>query len=393
MKKIIITRKIELIVLGTPEEKTQRWDTLRTWSRLTMKAANQIATHWFIQKNTEQLAYFSEDFKKDNPEIFTKGAGWSHSNRTYRLIAEYYGGQLPSAIYSTLNNQMISKLEKTKTQLNAGLRSLDSFSIDIPMPFPAGSIIGIEKATDKKNYLFTWFKIPFVTRFGRDLSGNRIIWDRMLAGEYKLCDSKIQVDGKKVYLLATLGVDVESHVLKEKNIMTAELSLDCPIKLNFKTKEYLIGYKEEFLGGRIAIQEGRRRQQIIAKYNRGGKGRKKKLANVARFKDREINYVTTKQHAYSKKVVDLCLKNKCSELFLKLVPKIKLPEDLSKAEKKKYLSENEPLLRAWSYYGLTEKLKYKCARVGIKLVVEEDPEEKENKKKSKTKQPVEEAVG
>ncbi len=56
--------------------------------------------------------------------------------------------------------------------------------------------------------------------------------------------------------------------------------------------------------------------------------------------------------------------------ILKYSHEIAPPEDLTGKEKAKWYEENEPILRNWTYLGLTDKFKYKCKKVGINLIIE-----------------------
>lgn len=114
-------------------------------------------------------------------------------------------------------------------------------------------------------------------------------------------------------------------------------------------------------------------------YAKGGKGRKKKLHKLEDFESKERNFVQTILHSYSKKMIDLCLKNKVGKLVLdpqneetkKLearIKEIKQDENLTKMEKRDLIEKSKFVISNWSYYGLTEKIKYKAKIVGIEVV-------------------------
>ena len=67
---------------------------------------------------------------------------------------------------------------------------------------------------------------------------------------------------------------------------------------------------------------------------------------------KEINYVSTKLHQYTAKVIELCRKFRAGTIEL-VAPEKEQLDNL--------------LLRNWSYYGLTDKLQYKCRIAGIEL--------------------------
>ena len=134
-------------------------------------------------------------------------------------------------------------------------------------------------------------------------------------------------------------------------------------------KVFEIGTKEEFNYRRRQIQEAVRRCQIANRYTNGGKGRKRKNQAIDKWHDKEINYVDTKMHLYSRMLVDLAIKHECGVIHL---VKQKPREDKAKEDNQ----NGEPfVLRNWSYYGLKEKIGYKCKMAGIKLT--QDKEDKE----------------
>lgn len=389
-QKNTITRPIELWIDEEDVEirKAAR-EKLWKWQTENVNMHNSIASHLYMQLKSNELLYYNPEFKESNPDMFQQGKGWSPGNRTYRLISETYAKTLPSDIISNINNRLIGTFNKEKKNYLRNERSLRSYKKNCPIPFSAKMITNITISEDKKNYHFSLFGkkhgIKFKTRFGRDTSNNKEYFesclnedgilfsgtfDELPLGACKLCDSSFRIDGAKIFLLAVFQFESTKNNLKEENIMEAHLSVTVPIALRFKSKTLNIGTRQDFLHRRLAIQGSLRAQQINSRFGRGGKGRKKKLKNITRFEDKEKNFVTSKQHAYSKKLVDLCLQNKCGQLVLKYTHELTPPEDLSKFEKAKWEEENQPILRNWTYYGMTEKLTYKCKKVGIKLTIE-----------------------
>jgi len=133
-----------------------------------------------------------------------------------------------------------------------------------------------------------------------------------------------------------------------------------------------IGSAQEFNYKRRQISEGLKRLQIDCTYNKGGNGRKRKLAPLERYKEKEINYVEQKAHLYSRKIVDLSIKNQCSEIVL--INQDKREEKAKKASKKKNSEcDNNELtqkfiFRNWSWHGLIDKITYKAKQNGISVI-------------------------
>ena len=202
---------------------------------------------------------------------------------------------------------------------------------------------------------------------GADLSNNKLIIERCISNEYKLCSSSIVVDDKKKKLFLYLCVDIpkKNIELKEDVCMYALLSFEEPIKcfiggndcvITDEKNIYKIGTNDEFLHGRLQIQAALKRAQIAARYNKGGKGRKRKLQSVDRFSDKEKNYVETKLHTYSRMLVDMAAKAGAAKIIL-----------IDQKQKEEEAKEKEFILRNWSYFGLIEKIKYKAGMLGINV--------------------------
>lgn len=329
---------------------------------------------------------------KHSIEIFKEGKGMSPNNRTYRVLAEKYGEDLKglSDITTNLNSVLVQTFKKEGKEYFTGKRSLRTYRKDIPVPFSSDSIIDVKQTEDKKDYYFTLFKIPFSTVFGKDLSGNRQIFERSQNGDYKFCNSSFQFKKNKLFILAVFKFEPDLQPLDYDRIAEAFLSPEFPVIFRHKLFEYTIGNKEEYEYRRKAIQASLNRHRIAAKYNAGGRGRKKKLSNCERFEEKEKNYIQTKQHTYAKMLIDNCLKQKCGTLILRYTKEIDAPEGLTKEEREKWNEINIPLFRNWGYLGLTSKIKHKCDKVGIKLIVENGKSEESKEQKLPKKQSVRE---
>jgi hypothetical protein len=84
-----------------------------------------------------------------------------------------------------------------------------------------------------------------------------------------------------------------------------------------------------------------------------------KKVTIANLQTSEKNYVNQKQHVYSKRLIDLCLKNKAATLLL-----------VDQTEKEQQAREDPFLIRNWGYYGLKQKIERKANKVGIAVLVE-----------------------
>lgn len=91
------------------------------------------------------------------------------------------------------------------------------------------------------------------------------------------------------------------------------------------------------------------------------------MKNIDRFHKSESDYISTRQHQYTRKMIDLCLQNKCANLQLNFIPEPPKPENLSRKELNQWKMNNEFILRNWGYRGLKDKIAYKANIAGIKV--------------------------
>ena len=375
---MVITRKIEVYVCE--DDKVLRkahYEKLYSYRNDVVKAANVASSMLFATDN--KMPHLSEEERKQMPFVGCKGKSCSKQNVAYVVIRDYFP-QLSSDISSSLAQYVYKNYND---DLKAGMwrRSLRSYKEDMPVPFLSKSFIGLRfvgyesgDGAKREGCFFTLTGVPFQMRFGRDRSGNRLIVERVVSGEYKLCTSSLQFKGNKILLLLCVDIPKKEVKVDAKKKLFAFLGVLNPIICTTEVKaarEYDSGYKfweigtkEEFNYRRRQIQEAVRRCQTNNRYAIGGKGRKKKCQAIDHWHDKEKNYVDTKLHTYSWKLVDLAVKHGCGEIVLM---REKHREEAAKEENK----NGEPfVLRNWSYYGLKEKISYKCKMVGIKMTEE-----------------------
>lgn len=378
---MVITRKIEVFIPDSDKDQRRAYyDKLYAIKNIARDAANAATSHMFHLDNT--IPYLDETSKQSIQYLGTKGTSASRQNVAYCVMSNLFKDKMPG-IMDMLSNlaQMVTKNYNEDRKHGTWKRSLRSYKENLPIPYQKKSFKDFRFAEYEngegksiEGCFFSLAGIPFQMRFGRDRSGNRLIVERVLAGEYKMCTSSIKVDGKKVFLLLCVDIPKKEVKLDEKKAMYAYLGVMNPIICTCDVraaKEYDSGFKwfeigtaEEFNYRRRQIQEAVRRCQINNRYSIGGKGRSKKCQAIDRWHDKENNYVDTKLHTYSRMLVDMAVKHKCGRIVLM--------NQQPREDKAKDDNQNgEPfVLRNWSYYGFKEKIAYKCKMIGIKL--EED---------------------
>ncbi|MCX2678894.1 hypothetical protein OOZ15_02985 [Galbibacter sp. EGI 63066] len=357
-----LTRKIQITVdLPTKEERKEAVNKLYQWQNRCYRAANLIVSHLYVQEMIKDFFYLTEgikhklaDEKKDELGIL-KG---SQINTTYLVVSKRFKGQIPTDILSSLNNTLRSSFNKNKSDYWKGLRSLKNFRRDIAFPIRSRNIIKLSYKKEKKAFCFRLFSIPFKTYLGKDFTDKRRLLECLVDGDIKLCSSHIKLKEGKIFWMATFEIEKEKHDLKTEIIAEASLSLEYPIVVKTGKTKLTIGTKEEFLYRRLAIQAARKRAQVGATYCKSGKGRKRKLKAVDKFRNTESNYVSHRIHVYSRKLIDFCIKHRAGTLIL-----------LKQEDKIGLAKEEEFVLRNWSYYQLMNKIKYKADKSGIELII------------------------
>lgn len=374
---MVITRKIEVFICEDDKDlRKSYYDKLYTNRDIAVKVANMAMSHLFALDNA--MPYLSDEDKEKITFLGVKGDPATKQNAPYVAASRLFKGQADMSMLSCVlqNAQKMYQDDRKKGMWNKSLRSYKS---NMPVPFKANRFVNLrfaeyEDKEGKKHQgcFFSLMCIPFQCRFGRDRSGNRLIMERVISGEYKMCTSSIQIDGKKVFLLLCVDIPQQEVKLDEKKTLYAFLGVMNPIictcdvnaykEYDSGMKMFSIGTAEEFNHRRRQIQEAVRRCQVNNRYSVGGKGRKKKCKAIDRWHEKELHYVETKLHTYSRMLVDIAVKHKCGKIAL-------LCQQPREDEAKEDNMNGEPfVLRNWSYYGLKEKISYKAKMAGIKVV-------------------------
>lgn len=358
---ITLTRKIQLLLDVPPSEKNEIWEKLYRYQNRCFRAANFIVSHLYVQEMikdffylTENIQYKLADVNKDEMGIFNR----SKTNSTARMVFDRFKGEIPTDILGSLNNTIQSTFSKNKADYWKGTKSLRNFKRDIPIPLPVKNISKMRYDEEKKAFCFNMFAIPMKTYLGRDFSDKRLVMERLLKGEIKLCNSQIQLKDKKIFWLAVFEFEKEKNLLKPEIIAEASLSLEHPIVAKANNIRINIGSKEEFLYRRLAIQASQKRIQNGIAFARSGNGAKRKQKALYKTENMESRYVSNRLHLYSRKLIDFCIQQQAGTLILK-----------DQEDKIGIAKEQEFVLRNWSYYELQTKIKYKAEKAGIELII------------------------
>lgn len=387
MKKMIqlmiITRKIEVFVCENDKDiRKSYYEKLRNIRNIAQDAANRATSTLYAIDNL--IPCLDEESRKLITYIGAKGTPASRQNAAYTIMSYLYKDKM-AGIMDMLSNLAQYVTKNYTEDRKKGLRkhSLRSYKDDLPVPYQRKSFKDLRfseyingNGKTLNGCFFSLAGIPFQMRFGRDRSGNRLIVERVINGEYKMATSSLQFKDKKLFLLLCVDIPVKDTILDKKKVLYAYLGVLNPVvctcdinayqEYDSGAKIFTIGTAEEFNYRRRQIQEAVRRCQINNRYTVGGKGRKRKCQAIERWHKKEDNYIDTKLHTYSKMLVDLAIKHKCGEIHLL---NQKEREDKAKDDN----MHGQPfVLRNWSYYGFKEKIGYKCKMHGIKLSQDKD---------------------
>lgn len=392
MKNVVITRKIQL--LFDVECKEQFIEELIKWKKyqyIVRKASNLISSHAFIQDNITDFVYLTEDVKLKLADIEKDPSGiltTSKQNSTYQMLSNRFKGEIPMSIMTCLNSTISKTYSEEKMDVMVGKKSVRSYRNDVPIPISAKDILSKVNKFDDGNYSIGMFDTKFKTFFGRDKSNNKSILDKAINGldNYKLCNSSIQMEikGKKIktFLLAVVSFPKKTNVVNSDKEIHCILDPNYPIiiKGKYETK---IGTLDDFLVPRIYIQKKINELQKALKYQSGGKGRANKLQALERFKEKEINFVKTKMHVYSRHLIDYCINNNIGKIYLDNMNEIvDLKDDaLEQISSEEDTKKTTNLIRNWSYYGLAEFIVYKATMNGIEVIIPKTTESKTEKNK------------
>lgn len=363
MEKLFTTRKIRLLIDSNDiDQKNKILDTLYQWRYVCFKAANQIYTHHYVQQQLREMLYLTEgvrarlsDIKKDEYGMLST----SRMNTSYQVLAQNYKGSIPMHVMSALNGNLVSSFNKMSKALATGESGMPSFRKEIPIPFKGTDVKKLRSSREGAVFHFSLFDFPFRTYLGKTGHDKREMLQSLLTGQVKLCTSSLVLEKGKIFMLAVFQTEPCEHVLDQDIIAEASLSLDYPIMVSVGNKRYTIGSKDEYLYKRLAIQAAIRRKRKAMTFMNQNSRKQLRKSNIENLMQSEKRYVSHKQHVYSRRLIDICLKNKAATLLL-----------VDQTEKEQQAKEDPFLFRNWGYYGLKQKIERKAEKAGIAVLIE-----------------------
>lgn len=357
---MVLTKKIEIVVEEQDQDlKKEYFKNIVAWKFMVRNCANELISYLYSVDKLKYYKFITHEAKVELGIIGAKGKSVKEGSAPYVLLSERLKGLIPMDIANALQQNVTKSYNESRSLVLKGLISLKSYN-SLPIPFSGSSIRNLQYLEDRDKFVFDLFGIKFSTKLGRDRSNNKDLIKRCIAKEVSIRGSSLDIDEKrnKIFLLLGIEVPKKNIILEENNFIDARLSPEIPIIATFGTNKRIIGNKEEYLHRRIQIQNALRRAQVNALYSNGGRGRKRKIQALDRFKDKEKEYINTKLHTYSKLLIDFALKNKCKTIYL-------INQNFKKEGN---IKQDAFLLRNWGYYGLKQKLVYKAKLFGINII-------------------------
>jgi len=286
-------------------------------------------------------------------------------------VAEF-GTLISSSIVATSSKEAVEKFKNSKNDIINGRGIIPSYRRDGSFPIRVSQIKNITKVNNKTyDAKFSLLSregakqqgVPTQTEVTLKTGGSaKDILEKVISGEYKMCDSRINNKKNKFYLLMVYQHEVNPKKLDENRIMGIDLGIKVPAMLAINDEKYYkipVGSGKEINSFRNQIRDRKRRMQQQRKWcGEGsiGHGTKTRIKPLQKLRDKEANFNATKNHNFSRYIVDEAVKNNCGVIQM---------EDLTgiaEGEKKGTFLGN------WTYFDLQEKIKYKAEEVGIKVV-------------------------
>jgi transposase len=366
---MVLTKRIQLLIdCDDKEQKHVYYQMLYAWQRICYQAANIACSHLFVQDRISEFFYLTDDVQHKLADQSKDGNGilnTSRMNTVYSVLSQKFKGDIPMHIISTLNMSLTRYYNNEKKEYYLGEKSLRNYKKDIPIPFQSVDIRKFRKCDERQEFRFNWFQIPFRTYLGREKGDKRLCLETLLVNKSILKTSSLQLKDGKIYLLAAFEHQLPPLNLDASVIAEAELSFEIPIILTVNQRSIEIGSKEDFYYKRMAIQAAIRRKQKAGSFNRPQHGRQRLLKSINQFKEKEKKFVNHTLHLYSARLIEACKRYNVGTLILRRTAEATGQDEMAKRDLHQKL-----IIRNWSYFSLTDKIKYKALKSGIELIVE-----------------------
>lgn len=219
------------------------------------------------------------------------------------------------------------------------------------------SILGLEKAKE----LNRKGRMKQAVRVKIKKKGNqKVIWNRVLSGEYSIRDSKISKDKGKWFLNLCYKIrESKQYALNKSKILGIDLGIVNAATLAVSNSSAIYYIR----GGEISSfrrqMEARKKERLnhlkYASENNSGHGKNHKLKAVKYWRNKVSNARNNINHKYAKFIVNKAIANGCGTIQM---------EDLTEIHNK---SKGDKFLSNWSYFDLQQKITFKSQEAGIDI--------------------------
>lgn len=373
---MILTRKIQLLIVGNNDEVNRVYNYIREGIISQNKAMNQYMSALYLA----ELNKVSKEDRKELNQLYGRISN-SKKGSAYSQDIVFPKG-LPTA--SSLSMKVKQDFKQScKNGLMYGKVSLPTYRSNNPLlihvdyvrlrsnnPHCDSGLYHnyknhaefLEHLNNKDLEVFIKFanNITFKLIFGNVKKSASLRHEIQMIFEeyYKVCGSSIEIDGRKIILNLSMDIPEQKIELDENVTVGVDVGIAIPAVCGLNTNDYsrkYIGSVNDFMRIKTKIQHQKNRLQTNLKMAKGGHGRKRKLKAMDKFTDYERNWVQSYNHYVSKQIIDFALKNKAKYINI---------EDLSGITKGKNVNK---FLKGWSYYQLQSFITYKANKYGIEV--------------------------
>ena len=367
--------------------KKETYKKLDDWRYYCWKLATETYSQFYsLYMDSYRIAKATEesigDVKKklmENHLSYTEGTNKASEQNYANMIykASEYKDNLQSNIAGAITQRTMKQFKADWKDVVKGNKSIRSYRRDkMDIPFPVGvakkdkegevihgeyMCVGIQKI-DKEFQLRIPsqrdMKMRFKLFFGRDRSNNRDIVNRILTGEYKLCDSYIKKSKKGYVFYMITRVPKKDKYLDPSRCVGVDLGISIPAvcAVNEGYERKFIGSGKEVWDFRSQITARKRSIQRTTAMAKGGHGRNRKCKASESLREKESNWVKTYNHKVSKEIINFAIKNNCG------VIKMEFLDGFGSQHKENIVLKN------WTYHQLQEMVQYKAEREGIEVI-------------------------
>lgn len=286
----------------------------------------------------------------------------------YQIITkefDFFTSNTPSLIVNRVKNDFGNSL----AEYSRGERSLINYRRDNPLmlrgnsdsDYEKGKLQGLKFYYKDEGIYINWcggieFKVARGAKLEKNIQYQHTL-HKLVNGEYKVSQSSLQFN-KEGHLILNCNYRYNAEVKPkyiEGRVLGVDLGIAIPAYACLSDDTFIkrgFGCVEEFTKVRKQMNARRNAIQKSISKNKGGRGRKKKLKPLDRFKEKEQAFAKTYNHQISSAVVKFARDNMCQYIHL---------EKLTKQ------GFSDKLLGTWGYYQLQQMIVYKADRVGIEV--------------------------